>query len=262
MSYLSSPKRVTWDEEKILEHDKERGTRMKIDEPPTPYVHPTLLNGLISPSDHHSKIGGSPLYQFPVSEENEMSDLSLGNPSSTTSNAKDQITQHNESISEGEESDKEKQDMDIENGNDGGEESEVEKHRREFIEARKNHYNEFEVLKQWRERIVSKNDQNEPSKQLMDEDVDQKEEESTVLNNQDENKNSNMSPTQISKSKRSASKKSIKKSISPNKTNSIDAKDSKIKEVDETDAPSSKITKKENYSTSKPERKVKLDGNR
>ena len=33
-------KRVTsiqWDEETIAEHDKERGTRQKIDEPPTPY---------------------------------------------------------------------------------------------------------------------------------------------------------------------------------------------------------------------------------
>ena len=30
---------LKWDEEKIKEHDKERGTRMKIDEPDTPYHH-------------------------------------------------------------------------------------------------------------------------------------------------------------------------------------------------------------------------------
>ncbi|CBZ53484.1 putative protein phosphatase inhibitor 2 [Neospora caninum Liverpool] len=30
-------KHLTWDEEAIAEHDLERGTRMKIDEPPTPY---------------------------------------------------------------------------------------------------------------------------------------------------------------------------------------------------------------------------------
>eukprot|EP00438_Fugacium_kawagutii_P016156 Skav224590 [mRNA] locus=scaffold2684:133988:142555:- [translate_table: standard] len=30
--------RVTWDEECIAEHDKERGTRQKIDEPDTPFV--------------------------------------------------------------------------------------------------------------------------------------------------------------------------------------------------------------------------------
>lgn len=30
--------RVTWDEDQIAEHDKTRGTKMKIDEPKTPYV--------------------------------------------------------------------------------------------------------------------------------------------------------------------------------------------------------------------------------
>jgi len=32
--------KLTWDEETIAEHDKERGTRMKIDEPDTPYLPP------------------------------------------------------------------------------------------------------------------------------------------------------------------------------------------------------------------------------
>ena len=32
-------KKITWDEECIKEHDKERGTRMKIVEPNTPYVY-------------------------------------------------------------------------------------------------------------------------------------------------------------------------------------------------------------------------------
>ena len=31
--------RIKWDEEIINEHDKERGTRQKIDEPPTPYEY-------------------------------------------------------------------------------------------------------------------------------------------------------------------------------------------------------------------------------
>jgi hypothetical protein len=35
---LKKPK-ITWDEEVIAEHDKERGTRQKIDEPMTPYNH-------------------------------------------------------------------------------------------------------------------------------------------------------------------------------------------------------------------------------
>ena len=32
---------IQWDEETIAEHDKERGTRQKIDEPPTPYAYGT-----------------------------------------------------------------------------------------------------------------------------------------------------------------------------------------------------------------------------
>lgn len=35
----SSTKRIKWDEEAIAEHDKERGTRQKIDEPPTPFAY-------------------------------------------------------------------------------------------------------------------------------------------------------------------------------------------------------------------------------
>eukprot|EP00930_Biecheleria_cincta_P044389 TRINITY_DN30508_c0_g1_i1.p1 TRINITY_DN30508_c0_g1~~TRINITY_DN30508_c0_g1_i1.p1 ORF type:complete len:203 (-),score=51.87 TRINITY_DN30508_c0_g1_i1:170-751(-) len=34
----SAAPRVTWNEENLAEHDKERGTRQKIDEPPTPFV--------------------------------------------------------------------------------------------------------------------------------------------------------------------------------------------------------------------------------
>ena len=37
-SLQKKQKVVHFDEETIAEHDKERGTRMKIDEPPTPYV--------------------------------------------------------------------------------------------------------------------------------------------------------------------------------------------------------------------------------
>ena len=32
-------KRIKWDEEVIAEHDKERGSRQKIDEPPTPFAY-------------------------------------------------------------------------------------------------------------------------------------------------------------------------------------------------------------------------------
>lgn len=36
---------VTWDEDAIAEHDRERGTRMVIDEPKTPYVRLGMTEG-------------------------------------------------------------------------------------------------------------------------------------------------------------------------------------------------------------------------
>mmetsp|Transcript_26126 Transcript_26126/g.81314 ORF Transcript_26126/g.81314 Transcript_26126/m.81314 type:complete len:147 (+) Transcript_26126:209-649(+) len=36
---MSKPTHLTWDEETIAEHDKERGTRMKIDEADTPFAY-------------------------------------------------------------------------------------------------------------------------------------------------------------------------------------------------------------------------------
>ena len=36
---------IKWDEVTIAEHDKERGTRQVIDEPPTPFAHHTLPCG-------------------------------------------------------------------------------------------------------------------------------------------------------------------------------------------------------------------------
>ena len=36
---------ITWDEEVIAEHDKLRGTRMKIDEPDTPFAYGTGEDG-------------------------------------------------------------------------------------------------------------------------------------------------------------------------------------------------------------------------
>lgn len=45
LNYYRKETAIRWDEEIIAEHDKERGTRMKIDEPKTPYTGP------IAPSD-------------------------------------------------------------------------------------------------------------------------------------------------------------------------------------------------------------------
>lgn len=59
--------RVTWDEKAIAEHDKERGTRQKIDEPDTPFIR--------SPQTASDSEGGGPL-----SSDDEQRRLSIRLP--------------------------------------------------------------------------------------------------------------------------------------------------------------------------------------
>mmetsp|Transcript_141502 Transcript_141502/g.257173 ORF Transcript_141502/g.257173 Transcript_141502/m.257173 type:complete len:420 (+) Transcript_141502:169-1428(+) len=59
--------RVTWDEKAIAEHDKERGTRQKIDEPDTPFIR--------SPQTASDSEGGAPL-----SSDDEQRRLSIRSP--------------------------------------------------------------------------------------------------------------------------------------------------------------------------------------
>ena len=74
---------LQWDEETIAEHDKLRGTRQKIDEPPTPYAygsyntesgtHPYLDSPLYNSTESatHPYLD-SPLYHSDSSAENSM----------------------------------------------------------------------------------------------------------------------------------------------------------------------------------------------
>jgi Protein phosphatase inhibitor 2 (IPP-2) len=50
----SKKQRVTFDEEIITEHDKERGTRMVITEPDTPFARSPLLSEDESPYEDYS----------------------------------------------------------------------------------------------------------------------------------------------------------------------------------------------------------------
>lgn len=58
MANKRNSKTIQWDEETIAEHDKERGTRQKIDEAPTPYRYDT---GSATASEKCSH-SGSPEY--------------------------------------------------------------------------------------------------------------------------------------------------------------------------------------------------------
>lgn len=62
--------RVTWDEKAIAEHDKERGTRQKIDEPDTPFIRSPQ-----TASDSEGEKGGGPL-----SSDDEQRRLSIRSP--------------------------------------------------------------------------------------------------------------------------------------------------------------------------------------
>eukprot|EP00927_Polykrikos_kofoidii_P057128 TRINITY_DN51236_c0_g1_i1.p1 TRINITY_DN51236_c0_g1~~TRINITY_DN51236_c0_g1_i1.p1 ORF type:complete len:290 (-),score=50.47 TRINITY_DN51236_c0_g1_i1:167-955(-) len=61
---------VQWDEDNIAEHDKLRGTRQKIDEPPTPFVHsPASIS-----EDEHTNAGEPALKAARFMESNDVND--------------------------------------------------------------------------------------------------------------------------------------------------------------------------------------------
>ena len=67
---------LQWDEETIAEHDKLRGTRQKIDEPPTPYSYHHYDNDIDNSSsipiynDSPPHSSGSPAYHSDSSDSN------------------------------------------------------------------------------------------------------------------------------------------------------------------------------------------------
>lgn len=54
--------RITWDEEVIAEHDKDRGTRQIIDEPPTPFHHHPAVSDKSEEYDDHDDKTGDKIY--------------------------------------------------------------------------------------------------------------------------------------------------------------------------------------------------------
>jgi protein phosphatase inhibitor 2 len=124
-------KHLKWDEEAIEEHDLLRGTRMKIDEPNTPYTH----------YDSGAESDGSGRPKSPATQKNNICWDTLQTrldsvaavreayPSSPSSHGAE--AEH----SEGE----------------GGGEREKEMHKMEFQEHRKRHYNEMEQVRQFRQ---------------------------------------------------------------------------------------------------------------
>ena len=55
LSAMATSEKITWDEDIIAEHDKLRGTRMKIDEPDTPYERDYDMNAEPEEEDDRGK---------------------------------------------------------------------------------------------------------------------------------------------------------------------------------------------------------------
>lgn len=123
-------KHLKWDEEVIEEHDQLRGTRMKIEEPNTPYTH--YDSGAESDDSRRPK---SPANQKPTLQwdvlQNKLDSVAAvrdAYPSSPSDHGKDTETDQS----------------DVE------EERKKEMRKLEFKEHRKRHYNEMELVRKFR----------------------------------------------------------------------------------------------------------------
>ena len=129
-SHKKVDRHLKWDEEKIREHDKERGTRMKIEEPNTPYNHSydsgNETDGSASSARNNSNTSKTQISWDALTNKLEAhAAVRDAYPSSPSS--------HGGDLSEREQ-----------------EERDRELKRLEFKEHRKRHYNEMELVRRFR----------------------------------------------------------------------------------------------------------------
>jgi protein phosphatase inhibitor 2 len=121
-------KHLKWDEEVIEEHDQLRGTRMKIDEPNTPYTH----------YDSGAESDDSRRPKSPANQKVTLSWDALQVRLDSVAAVRDAYPSSPSTHAESDHSDVE-------------DERKKEMHRMEFNEHRKRHYNEFDVVRKFRE---------------------------------------------------------------------------------------------------------------
>jgi len=123
-------KQLKWDEVVIEEHDLLRGTRMKIDEPNTPYTH----------YDSGAESDDSRRPKSPANQKNTLSWDVLQTRLDSVAAVRDAYPSSPSAA-----------DTDQEQNSDVEEETRKEMRRLEFKEHRKRHYNEMEALRKFRQ---------------------------------------------------------------------------------------------------------------
>jgi protein phosphatase inhibitor 2 len=152
---------LKWDEKAIEEHDQLRGTRMKIDEPNTPYTH----------YDSGSETDGSASRpKSPVTQKNNQHNLQwdhLERKLDSVAAVRDAYPSSPSSHASG-------GDGDMEEGEaQDPEERKAEMKELEFKEHRKRHYNEMELVRKFRQEHP---DPAEPMAEEEDNDADDEDE--------------------------------------------------------------------------------------
>lgn len=124
---------LTWDEDVLAEHDKERGTRQKITEPPTPYAYGSDVEDEEEGTGRSSSEASTS--QLPPRLKDRMNEL----------NAKLAYQQHLQKEALPDSLDVKSSDSD--EGRESGDRS-----KRDFTKKRANHYSEFKVAQALRSR--------------------------------------------------------------------------------------------------------------